>query len=62
MVDYYFVASYILLEQPYSTCDPHLCHWRKFDIILDACVYGPHDDILTWLYKKFHDPFNKVPS
>ena len=42
MSDYYF--------------DPHLCHWSRFDIILDDCVYGPHDNILTWIYKHFHDP------
>ena len=52
-----FDASYIILEQPYRTWDPHLCHWSMFDIILDACVYGPHDDLLTWMYKHFHDPF-----
>ena len=23
--------------------------------ILDACVYGPHGDLLTWMYKHFHD-------
>ena len=54
--DYYFDATYIILEQHYRTWDPHLCHWSKFDIILDACVYGPHDDLLTWMYKNFHDP------
>ena len=53
--DYYFDASYIILEKHYRTCDPHLCHWSIFDIILDACVYGPHDDLLTWMYTKFHD-------
>ena len=26
-----------------------------FDIILYACVYGAHDDLLTWIYKHFHD-------
>ena len=56
MDDYYFYASYILLEQNYRTWDPHLCHWRRFDIILGSCVYGPHDDLLTWMYKKFNDP------
>ena len=56
MADYYFYASYNLLEQHYSTWDPHLCHWSRFDIILDVYVYGPHDDLFTWMYKKFHDP------
>ena len=55
MDDYYFDSSYILLEQHYRTWDPHLCHWSRFDIILDACVYGVHDDILTWMYTNFHD-------
>ena len=50
----YLDAPYILLEQRYRTWDPHLCHWRRYDIILDACVYGPHDDLLTWMYKHFH--------
>ena len=56
MADYYFDASYILLEKHYRTWDPRLCHWRRFDIILNACVYGPHDNLLTWMYKHFHDP------
>ena len=56
MADYYFDASYIILEHNYRTWDPNLCHWGRFDIILDACVYGPHDDILTWMYKYLHDP------
>ena len=56
MYGYYFDASCILLEWHYRTLDPHLCHWSRLDIILDACVYGPHDDILTWMYKHFHDP------
>ena len=56
MADYYFDASYILLEKYYRTWDPHLCHWSRFDIIIDTCVYGPHDDLLTWMYKNFHDP------
>ena len=54
-MDNYFDASYILLEQHYRTWDPHLCHCNIFDIILDACVYGLHDDLLTWMYKEFHD-------
>ena len=40
--DYYFDATYIILEQHYRTWDPHLCHWSRYDSILDACVYGPH--------------------
>ena len=48
-------AHYIFLEQHYGTRDSHLCHWGISDIILDACVYGPHDDLLTWMYKHFHD-------
>ena len=32
-----------------------LCHWGRSDIILYACVYGPHGDLLTWMYKHFHD-------
>ena len=55
MVDYYFDAYYILLDQRYWTWDTHLCHWEIFDIILDACVYGKHGDLLTWMYKHFHD-------
>ena len=55
MDDYYFYAYYIILEQNYGTLDPHLCHWGIFDIILDACVYGPHGHLLTWMYKHFHD-------
>ena len=54
MDDYYFDAHYILLEQHYGSWDPHLCHWSISDIILDASVYGPHDDLLTWMYKQFH--------
>ena len=56
MTNYYFDAYYIILEQHGRTWDPHLCHWSIFDIILDACVYGTHDDILTWMYNHFHDP------
>ena len=37
------------------TWDPHLCHWGGFDKIPDACVYGPHNDILSQMYKHFHD-------
>ena len=55
MDDYYFDAYYILLEHNYRTWDPHLCHWSRFDIILDARVYGPHHDLLTWMYKHCHD-------
>ena len=55
MDDYYFDASYILLEKHYRTWAPHLCHWSIFHIILDACVYGPHGDVPTYIYKKIHD-------
>ena len=55
MADYYFDSYYIILEQHYRTWDPYLCHWGRSDIILDACVYGPHDDLLTWMDKHFHD-------
>ena len=55
MVDYYFDGSYILLEQHYRTWDPHIFHWDISNIILDACVYGPYDYLLTWMYKHFHD-------
>ena len=51
----YLDAPYILLEQHCRTWDRHLCHWGIFYIILDACVYGPHDDLLTWMYKNVHD-------
>ena len=43
------------MEHNYRTWDPHLCHWGIFDKIPDACVYGPHDDLLTQMYKKFHN-------
>ena len=55
MVDYYFDAYYILLEKNCRIWDPRLCHWSIFDIIINACVYGPHDDLLTWMYKHSHD-------
>ena len=51
----YIDAHYIFLEQNYGSWDPHLCHWGISDIILDACVYGPYGDLLTWRYKHFHD-------
>ena len=54
MVDY-FDAYYIILEHHYRTWVHHLCHWRIFDKILDACVYGPHDDLIAWMYTHFHD-------
>ena len=44
----YIDAHYIILEQNYGTWDPHLCHWGRSDIILHACVYGLHGDLLTW--------------
>ena len=49
----YIDAHYIFLEQHYGTWDPFLCHWGRSDIILDACVYGPHGDLLNWMYKTF---------
>ena len=52
---YYFDAYKILLEKHYRRWDPHLFHWIRFDIILDPCVYGTHADLLTWMYKHFHD-------
>ena len=55
MADYYVDAYYILWEKNYRTWDPHLCHWSRYDIILDACAYQPNDDLLTWMYKHFHD-------
>ena len=54
-MDDYIDAHYIFLEQHYGTWDPHLCHYDISDIIFDACVYGPHGDLLTWMYKHFHD-------
>ena len=54
-MDEYFDAYQILLEKQYRTWHPNLCHWRIYDIILDACVYGPHGDLLTWMYNHFHD-------
>ena len=51
----YVDAHYIFLEKNYGKWDHHLCHWGIFDIILDACVYRPHDNILTHMYKHFHD-------
>ena len=51
----YLDAHYTFLEQHYGTWDTHLLHWGRSDIILDACVYGLHDDLLTWMYKHFPD-------
>ena len=51
----YIDAHYIFLEQHYGTWDPHLYHWGISHIILDACLYGPHGDIVTPMYKHFHD-------
>ena len=51
----YLDAPYILLEQHYRTWDPHLCQWGKFDKIPNACVYVPHNDLLSQMYKHFHD-------
>ena len=46
MVDY-IDEHYIFLENHYGTWDPHLCHWGRFDKIHDACVYGPHNYLLS---------------
>ena len=54
MLDY-LEAHYIFFEKHYWTWDPRLCQWGISNIILYACVYGPHDDLLTWMYKHFHD-------
>ena len=54
-MDDYLDVPYILLDHHYRTWDPHLCHWDRFDKIHDACVYGPHNDILSQMYKHFHD-------
>ena len=51
----YLDAPYILLEKHYRTWDPHLCMWGRFDKIPSACVYGPHNDLLSQMYKHFHD-------
>ena len=52
---YYIDVHYIFLEHHYGTWDPHVCHWVRYDIILDSCVYGPHDDLLDCMYTHFHD-------
>ena len=54
MADYIDI-QYIFLQQHYRTRDPLLWHWGRSDIILYACVYGPHGDLLTWIYKHSHD-------
>ena len=54
-MDDYIHAHYILWEQNHETWDPHLFHWGRFDKILDACVYGPHNDLLSQMYKHFND-------
>ena len=54
-MDDYLDAHYYFLEQHYGTWDPDLCQWGRYDIILYAYVYGIHDDLLTWMYKHFHD-------
>ena len=55
MADYYLDSYYIILEKHYRSWDPHLFHWRRYDIILDACLYGPHGYLLTRMYNHFHD-------
>ena len=59
MDDYYFDAYYIVLEHIYRKWDPHIFHWIIFDIILDAYVIGPHNDLLSQMYKNFHDSLMK---
>ena len=54
MVDY-IDAHYILWDHTYDTWGPHLYHWGRSDVILHACVYGLHGDLLTWMHKHFHD-------
>ena len=54
-MDHCIDAHYIFLEKHYWTWDPHLCHWIRFQWSFYACVYGPHGDLLTWMYKHFHD-------
>ena len=54
-MDDYPDTSYILLEQHYRTCDPHRFHLGRFDKIPYACVYGPHNDLVSHMYKHFHD-------
>ena len=44
----YFDAYHILLEQHYRTWDPHLCHWSKFDIILNMNIESM--DVFNCLY------------
>ena len=44
----YIDADYIIWEKHYGTWDPNLCHRGRYDIILHACVYGIHGDLLTW--------------
>ena len=44
----YIDAHYICSKQHYGTWDCHQCHWGISNIILDACVYGLHGDLLTW--------------
>ena len=58
-MDDYIDAHYIFLEHHYGTWDPNLCHWGRFDIILDACVYGKHGDLLTWMYNHIHDSLTR---
>ena len=54
MADYYFNAYYILWEQHYRTWDPHLCHWSRFELSLEACMHLKNGNLLTWRYKRFH--------
>ena len=51
----YFDAYHNLLEKHNRTWDPHLCHWRRFDLSLEACMYLENGSLLTGRYKHFHD-------
>ena len=55
IADYYFYASYIILEQNYRTWDLHLCHWSRFDWSLEACMHLENGSLLTGRYKNFHE-------
>ena len=58
MNDYIDVHN-IFLEKNYRTWYPHLYHCGRSDIILYACVYGLHDDLLTWMHKNIHDSLKR---
>ena len=54
-MDEYFDAYQFLLEHHNRTWDNHLCHWRRFDWSLEACMYLANGSLLTGRYKHFHD-------